>query len=65
MKLKIGKTGIEVNAIGLGGMPLSIQGRPENETEAIEVIHAALEAGTTFIDTANAYCLDDPYTRHN
>src|SRR5690606_23709592 len=50
--------------IGLGGMPLSIQGRPD-EAQAIAVIHAALDAGITFIDTADAYCLDDGEIGHN
>jgi aryl-alcohol dehydrogenase-like predicted oxidoreductase len=45
-------------------MPLSIQGRPD-EAHAIAVIHAALDAGITFIDTADAYCLDDSDIGHN
>jgi aryl-alcohol dehydrogenase-like predicted oxidoreductase len=43
-----------VSAIGLGGMPMSIEGRPD-EGQAISTVHAALEAGITFIDTADAY----------
>lgn len=64
MKRHIGKTGVEVNAIGFGGMPLSINGRP-NEPEAIKVIHAALDADIDFIDTANVYCVDDNDLGHN
>ncbi|MEN0103544.1 MAG: aldo/keto reductase [Curtobacterium sp.] len=45
-----------VSAIGLGGMPMSIEGRPD-ERQAIATIHAALEAGVTIIDTADAYHL--------
>jgi aryl-alcohol dehydrogenase-like predicted oxidoreductase len=45
-------------------MPLSIQGRPD-EAHAIGVIHAALDAGITFIDSADAYCLDDGELGHN
>jgi aryl-alcohol dehydrogenase-like predicted oxidoreductase len=45
-----------VSAIGLGEMPLSIEGRP-NRTEAINAIHASLDAGVTLIDTADAYAL--------
>src|SRR5271165_4273905 len=45
-----------VGAIGLGEMPLSIEGRPD-EDQAIRTIHAALEAGMTLIDTADAYSL--------
>jgi len=43
-----------VSAIGLGGMPMSIEGRPDRE-RSIATIHAALDAGVTFIDTADAY----------
>ena len=43
-----------VSAIGLGGMPMSIEGRPER-SRSIATIHAALEAGITLIDTADAY----------
>lgn len=64
MKRQIGKTGRKVHAIGLGAMPLSIQGRPP-EKEAIAVLHAALDAGTDFIDTADAYCLDENDMGHN
>ena len=45
-----------VGAVGLGAMPLSHAGRPA-EDDAIAVIHAALDAGVTLIDTADAYCL--------
>src|SRR5665811_315395 len=41
-----------VSAIGLGGMPMSIEGRPER-SRSIETIHAALDAGITLIDTAD------------
>ena len=50
--------------IGLGGMPLSIRGRPP-EADAIRVIHAALDAGMTLIDTADVYCLEDADIGHN
>ena len=49
---RIGET--TVSAIGLGGMPMSIEGRPD-EQRSIATIHAALEAGVTLIDTADAY----------
>ena len=54
-----------VSAIGLGAMPLSIQGRPGDEASAIRVIHAALDGGATLIDTADVYCLDDDDIGHN
>ena len=48
--------GTRVGAIGLGGMPMSIEGRPD-EYRSIRTIHAALDAGVTLIDTADAYHL--------
>ncbi|MDN4640928.1 aldo/keto reductase [Agreia sp. PsM10] len=47
---------ISISAIGLGGMPMSIEGRPDEE-RSLSTIHAALDAGVTFIDTADAYHL--------
>jgi aryl-alcohol dehydrogenase-like predicted oxidoreductase len=45
-----------VSAIGLGEMPLSIEGRPDR-AQAIATVHASLDAGVTIIDTADAYSL--------
>jgi aryl-alcohol dehydrogenase-like predicted oxidoreductase len=56
--------GITVSAIGLGGMPMSIEGRP-GEDRSIATIHAALDAGVTFIDTADAYHMRAGETGHN
>lgn len=53
-----------VSAIGLGGMPLSIEGRPD-AARAEATVHAALDAGVTFIDTADAYNLEPGETGHN
>ena len=53
-----------VSAIGLGGMPLSIEGRPDTE-RAVATIHAALDAGVTLIDTADAYHRDANDVGHN
>jgi aryl-alcohol dehydrogenase-like predicted oxidoreductase len=47
----------EVFPIGLGEMPLSLKGRPD-EDRAIRTIHAALDAGVNLIDTADAYAYD-------
>lgn len=55
---------VKVSAIGLGGMPLSIPGRPSRE-QAIETIHAALDAGITLIDTADAYTTTADGPGHN
>src|SRR3954469_17282053 len=53
-----------VSAIGLGGMPLSIEGRPDT-ARAVRTIHAALDAGVTFIDTADSYHLNAGEVGHN
>ncbi len=49
--------GTDVFPIGLGGMPMSLAGRPPEE-RSVRAIHAALDAGVTLIDTADAYALD-------
>ncbi|HEU5420855.1 MAG TPA: aldo/keto reductase [Streptosporangiaceae bacterium] len=56
--------GTSVSAIGLGGMPMSIEGRP-GEDRSIRTIHAALDAGVTFIDTADSYHLKAGEAGHN
>jgi len=55
---------VAVSAIGLGGMPMSIEGRPD-EDRSIRTIHAALDAGVTLIDTADAYHVNAGETGHN
>lgn len=64
MKRPLGNLGRSVVPIGLGGMPLSIQNRPDERT-ALAVIAAFLEGGGDFIDTAISYCLDDSDLGHN
>jgi aryl-alcohol dehydrogenase-like predicted oxidoreductase len=54
----------KVSAIGLGGMPMSIEGRPDRQ-RSIATIHAALDAGVTLIDTADAYHLHADEVGHN
>jgi aryl-alcohol dehydrogenase-like predicted oxidoreductase len=54
----------KVSAIGLGGMPMSIEGRPD-ESRSIATIHAALDAGVTFVDTADAYHVGADEVGHN
>ena len=54
----------KVSAIGLGGMPMSIEGRPE-QSRSIATIHAALDAGVTLIDTADAYHVGADEVGHN
>ncbi len=53
-----------VSAIGLGAMPMSVEGRPERD-RSIATIHAALDAGVTLIDTADAYSRDASDMGHN
>ncbi|KXK62745.1 aldo/keto reductase [Micromonospora rosaria] len=55
---------VRVGAIGLGGMPMSLGGRPDTD-RAVRTIHAALDAGVTLIDTADAYSLDSTDFGHN
>jgi aryl-alcohol dehydrogenase-like predicted oxidoreductase len=55
---------VTVSAIGFGGMPISIEGRPD-EDRAVATIHAALDAGITLIDTADAYRLAGEDVSHN
>ncbi|MFI1482296.1 aldo/keto reductase [Streptomyces sp. NPDC020747] len=55
---------VQVGAIGLGGMPMSIEGRPDEE-RSVATVHAALEAGVTLIDTADAYHRDADEVGHN
>lgn len=55
---------VTVSEIGLGAMPMSIEGRPDRE-RAIATIHASLEAGVTLIDTADAYHRDAGEVGHN
>lgn len=62
--VQLGRTGRRITRIGLGGMPLSIQGRPDR-AQAKAVIRRAVEQGVNFIDTADVYCLDDGDIGHN
>jgi aryl-alcohol dehydrogenase-like predicted oxidoreductase len=55
---------VQVGAIGLGGMPMSLEGRPE-ESRSIATVHAALDAGVTLIDTADAYHIGAGDVGHN
>jgi len=56
--------GVQVGAIGLGAMPMSVEGRPD-ESRSLATIHAALDAGVTLIDTADAYQLPADEAGHN
>jgi aryl-alcohol dehydrogenase-like predicted oxidoreductase len=59
-KRKLGKSNLEVSAIGLGCMGMSFSyGPPADKQEMIALIRAAVERGVTFFDTAEVY---GPYT---
>lgn len=65
MEIKqLGNTDVTISAIALGGMPLSLSSRPP-ESQAIAVIHRALDLGVTLIDTADSYCKDESDKHHN
>lgn len=55
-KRQLGKSGLEVSAIGLGCMGMSYgYGPASDKKEMIDLIHAAVDHGVTFFDTAEAY----------
>jgi aryl-alcohol dehydrogenase-like predicted oxidoreductase len=55
-KRKLGKSNLEVSAIGLGCMGMSFSyGPPKDKKEMTDLLHAAVERGVTFVDTAEVY----------
>jgi aryl-alcohol dehydrogenase-like predicted oxidoreductase len=55
-KRTLGNSGLEVSALGLGCMGLSFGYGPATDTkDAVKLLHAAVERGVTFFDTAEAY----------
>lgn len=62
--VQLGNTNVQVSAIGLGAMHLSLKGRPPR-AQAVDVFRQALEGGVRFIDTADAYCIDESEKHHN
>jgi aryl-alcohol dehydrogenase-like predicted oxidoreductase len=55
-KRKLGKGALEVSSIGLGCMGMSWSyGPPKDKKEMISLIHAAVDLGVTFFDTAEVY----------
>ena len=55
-KRKLGKSNLEVSAIGLGCMGMSFSyGPPKDKKEMISLLHGAVERGITFFDTAEVY----------
>src|SRR5450755_1989642 len=55
-KRKLGKSNLEVSALGLGCMGMSFSYRPpKDKKEMTDLLHAAVERGITFFDTAEVY----------
>jgi aryl-alcohol dehydrogenase-like predicted oxidoreductase len=55
-KRKLGKSNMEVSAVGLGCMGMSFSyGPPKDKQEMTSLIHSAVERGVTFFDTAEVY----------
>src|ERR1700694_1611852 len=55
-KRKLGNSNLEVSAIGLGCMGMSWSyGPPKDKQEMVALLHAAVERGVTFFDTAEVY----------
>jgi aryl-alcohol dehydrogenase-like predicted oxidoreductase len=52
---KLGKSGMEVSALGLGCMRMSFGDTPADKQEMISFLHAAVDRGITFFDTAEVY----------
>ena len=62
-KRTLGKTGLEVSALGFGCMGISQSyGRPSSREDGVAIIRAAVDAGVTFFDTAEVY---GPYTNED
>ena len=62
-KRKLGKSGLEVSALGLGCMGMSFSyGPPPDRQEMISLLRSAVERGITFFDTAEVY---GPFTNEN
>ena len=55
-KRKLGKSGLEVSALGFGCMGLNyLYGQPNEKSQSIALLRAAVERGVTLFDTAEAY----------
>ena len=54
-KRTLGKSGLEVSALGLGCMRMSFGDTPTDKQEMIAFLHAAVDHGITFFDTAEVY----------
>src|SRR5512136_2583891 len=59
-KRKLGNSGLEVSALGLGCMRMSFGDKPTDKQEMIDFLHKSVEHGVTFFDTAEGY---GPFTK--
>lgn len=56
---------LQVGAIGLGAMPMSVAGHMPDGDSSIHTVLAALDAGVTLVDTADVYCPSPDDVGHN
>lgn len=61
-KRKLGNSGLEVSALGLGCMRMSFGDKPADKNEMISFLHQAVDRGVTFFDTAEVY---GPFTNED
>ena len=62
-KRTLGRSGLEVSALGFGCMGISQSyGRPSSREDGVAIIRSAVDAGVTFFDTAEVY---GPYTNED
>src|SRR5438067_10138003 len=51
---QLGRTGVQVSELCLGAMMFGAWGNPDHD-DSVRIIHAALDAGINFVDTADVY----------
>ena len=53
----LGKTGLKVSVVGLGGIPV----QRTDKAEAVEIVNACMEQGINYLDTARGYTVSEEY----
>ena len=53
----LGKTGLQVSVVGLGGIPV----QRTDKAEAVEIVNACMEQGINYLDTARGYTVSEEY----
>ena len=53
----LGKTGLKVSVVGLGGIPV----QRTDKAEAVEIVNACMEQGINYLDTARGYTISEEY----